>query len=92
MGEGDPSGPVLQFADGSARGPMYRGRRVVSAYGSSAEAARRISLLEDGASDITCFGVGDGGLIQQLLERPQTEARSESSSWSRISHFYSRRP
>ena len=74
--KGGPDGAILQFTETAPSGPMYGGRRVVSAYDSSAEAARRIALLPDGASDITCFGVGDGVLIRQLLERPGTKRES----------------
>ena len=69
----DPAGATLQFTETAPNAPIYGGRRVVSAYDASAEAARRIALLPVSASDITCFGVGDGILIRQLLERPGTK-------------------
>ena len=68
----DADGATLQFTETAPSAPIYGGRRVVSAYDSSVEAARRIALLPERASDITCFGVGDGVLIRQLLERPGT--------------------
>ena len=43
-----------------------------SALMTQASKPRRIALLPERASDITCFGVGDGVLIRQLLERPGT--------------------
>ena len=54
----DADGATLQFTETAPSAPIYGGRRVVSAYDSSVEAARRIALLPERASDITCFGVG----------------------------------
>ena len=80
LGQGGPDGAPFNLPTAPS---AYHGG-VESYADSSVEAARRIALLPE-CIYITCFGVGDGVLIRQLLE---TGNKGESCPFGPASRSY----
>lgn len=67
--QGD-EGLSLTIDETPASSVSYNGIRICSGFDPEGEAFQRVSMLPSSISELTCFGVGNGLLIEQLVRLP----------------------